>query len=204
MNYSEFKNTLLACADDLIEREQELSQLDSYVGDGDHGVTIRKAYMNIRKSVEDENPADISGILMSGAMALANTAGGAIGPILSTFYMGMSISVMGKDELGVSDLAEMFAAGLASIQDMGGAKPGDRTMVDALYPAVEALKNTTATDVKTAMTEAADKAYEGAQATAGMVAKLGRAKNLGERSLGYVDAGSMSTYYFFRAFADNL
>ena len=109
----------------------------------------------------------------------------------------------GKEELGVKDLADMFANGLARVQDLGGAKPGDCTMVDTLLPFVESLKNAGTDDLKEALQQAAQKGFEGSESTRDMIPKLGRAKNLAERAIGYIDAGSRSMYYFLKGFADN-
>ena len=204
MTYTEVKTALLHAATDLIGREEELSRLDAYVGDGDHGVTIRKAFQQLITDVEANAPEDFAALFMTAAMAMMNTAGGAIGPILSSMFIGFSTAVNGKQDLSVPELAEMFEGGLLSVQEMGGAKPGERTMIDALYPAVEALKQAKTEEAYQALRAAAEAAAEGAKNTANMIAVRGRAKNLAERSLGYVDAGAMSMAYFFRAFADSM
>ena len=201
MNFEDVKKGLLLAADDLCQREEELCKLDAYVGDGDHGVTIRKAFETLKKDVETNNPSDLQSLFMTSAMAMMNTAGGAIGPILSSMFMGFASKVAGKDDLLVKDLADMFEGGMLSIQDMGGAKPGDRTMLDALYPAVEVLKNATSDSCLEVLNEAALAAKEGAENTANMIATKGRAKNLAEKSLGYVDAGATTMSYFIKAFA---
>jgi phosphoenolpyruvate---glycerone phosphotransferase subunit DhaL len=205
MNYIELKDAILAGARDLIQREEELSRLDSYVGDGDHGVTIRKGYLKVIKSLESEPAKNPFDVLFITATALADVMGGAIGPILASLFLGMGSSVQGKDELSLKDVADMFSSGLASLQEIGGAKPGDRTLVDALAPAVQALQDAPAgTSIKTALLQASAAAAEGTKATANMVAKLGRAKNLGAKSLGYIDAGATSMSYFLQAFANQI
>lgn len=203
MRAEELKRAVLAAADDIIGRETELSQLDSFVGDGDHGVTVRKGYQRVRKGILEGDPKTPHAIMLSAGMELADTTGGAIGPILASMFLGFATAVEGKEELGVKDLAAMFDKGLQSVQELGGAKPGDCTMVDAFYPFVQSLKNAETDDVKAALLAAAEKAYEGSEATRDMVPRLGRARNLGERAIGYVDAGSRSMYYFLKAFADN-
>ena len=203
MKFEDVKRALLACCDDLIAREIELSELDALVGDGDHGVTIRKGYMTVKKAIEEEEAATISDLFFNAGMALADTAGGAIGPILASMFIGFSTSTKGEEDLGVKELAEMFAGGLAGVQNLGGAKPGDCTMVDSLYPFVESLKAAETADVKEALEAAAEKALEGSDSTKMMQARLGRARNLRERSIGFIDAGSRSMYYFLKAFADN-
>ena len=203
MKFEDVKRALLACCDDLIAREIELSELDALVGDGDHGVTIRKGYMTVKKAIEEEEAATISDLFFNAGMALADTAGGAIGPILASMFIGFSTSTKGEEDLGVKELAEMFAGGLAGVQNLGGAKPGDCTMVDSLYPFVESLKAAETADVKEALEAAAEKALEGSDSTKMMQARLGRARNLRERSIGFIDAGSRSMYYFLKAFSDN-
>lgn len=204
MTYQEVKRALLAAAGDLTGREEELSRLDAYVGDGDHGTTIRKAFQRLIDDEEKAQSADFMSLFMTAAMAMMNTAGGAIGPILSSMFMGFSESTAGKAELAVADLADMFEQGMLSVQEMGGAKPGERTMLDALYPAVQSLRGDATGDDHAALCAAADAARVGAESTAQMVAVRGRAKNLAERSLGYVDAGATSMSYFIRAFADSM
>ena len=203
MKYEDMTRAVLAAADDIIARETELCALDSFVGDGDHGVTVRKGYQRVKKGIEQDQSENMSALMISAGMELADTTGGAIGPILASMFLGFGTAITGKEELGVRDLAEMFEKGLLSVQDLGGAKPGDCTMVDAFYPFVEVLKNAETEDVKEALEAAAEKAYEGSEATRDMIPKLGRARNLGERAIGYVDAGSRSMYYFLKAFADN-
>ena len=203
MKLEDLKRAVFAGADNVISRELELCELDSVVGDGDHGITVRKGYQKVERSIEEQDPDTMSGLMLSAGLGLADTAGGAIGPILATMFLGFSDSLKGKEELGVSDLADMFAAGLDRIQDLGGAKAGDCTMVDTLLPFVESLRNAGTEDVKAALEAAAEKGYEGSESTRDMIPKLGRAKNLAERAIGYLDAGSRSMYYFLKGFADS-
>ena len=204
VKFDGIKKAVISACDDIIGRELELSALDSFVGDGDHGVTVRKGYQKVKDSIISENPKTMGALLFEGGMALADTTGGAIGPILASMFIGFSTSVGEKEELSVSDLSEMFESGLLSVQDLGGAKPGDCTMVDALYPFVQSLKNTDETDVLSALNIACEKAFEGSENTKNLIPKLGRARNLGEKAIGYIDAGSRSMYYFLKAFSDNI
>ena len=112
MNLEDLKRAVFAGADNVISRELELCELDSVVGDGDHGITVRKGYQKVERSIEEQDPDTMSGLMLSAGLGLADTAGGAIGPILATMFLGFSDSLKGKEELGVSDLADMFAAGL--------------------------------------------------------------------------------------------
>jgi len=203
MVLEDLKRAVFAGADNIIDRETELCQLDAFVGDGDHGVTVRKGYQKVKAAIEEDNPTTLNGVMMSAGMGLADTAGGAIGPILASMFLGFAASLTGKTELGVKDLADMFESGLKRVQELGGAQPGDCTMVDTLYPFVQSLKNATTDDVKEALEAAAQAGFEGSEATKDMIPKLGRARNLAERAIGYIDAGSRSMYYFLKGFADN-
>lgn len=193
------QNAILEISDDLIARESELCQLDSIVGDGDHGVTVKRGFLAIREKVADQQFNSIQQLMMTCAMELMNTLGGAIGPIFASIFMGMAKSTAGKETLETADVADMFEAGLQKVMATGGAKVGDRTLVDTLAPAVDALKAHQDKSIKEALGAAADAGYAGAQSTKDMVAQKGRAKFLGESSKGYVDAGSMTMYYFLRA-----
>jgi dihydroxyacetone kinase-like protein len=204
MTYVDFLKALLYACDDLVIREQELCDYDSGVGDGDHGVTIRKGFTAVKEAIEREKPEGIQALCMSCAMAFSNTSGGAIGPVLSAFFLGMMNASPGGDPFDTPEIAAIFEEGLRQIKTVGGAEVGDKTLVDALEPAVEVLKAESKKEPKVAMTAAAEAAYKGAQSTIDMVSRKGRSKNLGERSRGHIDAGSMSMYYFFRAFAEGL
>jgi dihydroxyacetone kinase-like protein len=204
MTYTEFLKALLYACDDLVTREQELCDYDSGVGDGDHGVTIRKGFTAVREAIEREKPGGIQALCMSCAMAFSNTSGGAIGPVLSALFMGMMNTSPKGDPFGTPEIAVIFESGLKQVKAIGGAEVGDKTLVDALEPAVEALKAESKKEPRAAMRTAAAAAYKGAQSTINMVSRKGRSKNLGERSRGHIDAGSMSMYYFFRAFAEGL
>ena len=203
MKCEDLKRAVFAGADAVISREIELCELDSFVGDGDHGITVRKGYQKVESAINEQNPDTPSGLMLSAGMGLADTAGGAIGPILASMFLGFADSLKGKEELGVKDLADMFANGLARVQELGGAKPGDCTMVDTLLPFVESLKNAGTDDLKEALQQAAQKGFEGSESTREMSPTLGRAKNLAERAIGYIEAGSRSMYYFLKGFADN-
>jgi dihydroxyacetone kinase-like protein len=204
MNFAQFKNGLLLAANDLIKREQELSQLDSQVGDGDHGVTIHHSFTAIKKAIIDEKPEDMISLLTTCAMALSEVAGGAIGPILSAFFLGMIQGIPTEKDFSTTGLVSLFDAGLKQIQVTGGAQVGDKTLIDALSPAIKALKENTDLPPKEAMKLAVKMAYDGALSTRSMISRKGRSKNLGDRSLGYVDAGSMTMYYFLNAFSEGL
>ncbi len=188
--------------EDLVGREQELCKLDAVVGDGDHGTTVKKAFSSILEAYKVEPPNNIGDIFIKASMAMSNTMGGAIGPIFGSMLMGMGLASRGLNEVDTNNIADMFEGALNKVQMVGGAQVGDKTLVDALYPAVMVLNDNRTSTEKEALILAADAAYKGAQGTKNLVSKKGRSHNLGENSKGYVDAGSMTMYYFIRKFAD--
>lgn len=189
-----------AIADDLVSREAELCKLDSFVGDGDHGISIRTGFAQVRKNLE--NPAQtIEDVFVLCSDAILDSMGGAIGPIFASVFMGFSMASSGKDRLGLSDWQQNFQRALEVVMETGGAKPGDRTLVDTLNAAVEAFAEGRGKTDREVWELVETRAKEGAENTKNLCAKKGRARYLKERSIGYVDAGSMSMYYFIRQLA---
>lgn len=190
-----------AVATDLVSREEELCKLDSYVGDGDHGVTIRKGFSNVLKGLE--LPASsIEEVFTHCSDAILDSMGGAIGPIFASIFMGFAMASTGKEEIQLNDWGLLFSKALEVVQTTGGAQPGDRTLVDTLNAAVEAFKDIDGKSAAEVWKTVEEKAKEGALSTKNMRAKKGRARYLGDKSVGYVDAGSMSMYYFIRQIAE--
>ena len=205
MNLDKLKKAILDVSKDLTGREEELCKLDSYVGDGDHGITIKKGFTNIIKMMESESTGNAKDFLFEAGLAFSDTAGGAIGPIMASFFFGMAEAVdSGKKEFATKDIYSMFSNGMKQIQELGGAKVGDRTMLDALSPAVETLQKYVDSPMAEALEKMTESAHAGAMSTKDMVAKAGRARYLGEASKGYIDAGSMSMYYFLRTFTQSV
>ncbi|MGI6643422.1 MAG: dihydroxyacetone kinase subunit DhaL [Bacillota bacterium] len=205
MDLKRFEKAIFDAATDLVGREEELCKLDSFVGDGDHGISIKRAYSNVLKMMASKKAVNFRDFLFDVSMAVSETAGGAIGPILASFFLGMSDAVdVGKEELSPADMAALLKAGTMRVQSLGGAQPGDSTLVDALTPAYETLDKCKEEDEGRALEKMAQAAYSGAMFTKDMVAKKGRARYLEAKSKGYVDAGAMSMYYFLRAFVDGV
>ena len=202
LNLQKLKYILCEVCSSLISREHELCKFDSIVGDGDHGVTVKRGFSAVKDGIETAAPDSIYALLSESGYILMDQLGGAIGPVLASLFLGMAASTKGKESIGTADLARMFSDALTKVMDIGGAKPGDRTLVDALAPAVATLAQCTEMPEKEAMMAAAKSAYEGAQSTKDMVAQKGRAHFLGEKSKGYVDAGAMTMYYFIESFAE--
>ncbi len=170
-------------------REEEFSKLDAVIGDGDHGTAIVAAMTAVNKSAQ-------SGTEFKQML-------GDMGTLLGAFFLGMSDHAEGT-ELDAAGVKAMFAGGLANVQQQTQAKRGDKTMMDALIPAVEAMQACTSDDIKEVLNAGAKAALEGAEATVPMKANFGRARNYGERSIGFADSGATSWSCMFASFAEAL
>lgn len=181
------------------EQREELGRLDSFGGDGDHGATMARAMDRMEEAL-DENPEAAAGDLFDKVgWAIMGADGGATGPLLGSFFMSMSTGLE-SDTLDAKGLAGAFDAGFLGFQANTKARAGDKTMVDALEPAVRAFREAAESgeDVVTALREAARAAQEGALATRDMQARFGRAKNIGDKSVGHEDPGAVSISLVFK------
>jgi dihydroxyacetone kinase-like protein len=181
-----------------------LGKHDSVGGDGDHGITMAKAMGNMEKAIDASKNADLKTLLNNIAWGVMGTDGGATGPLFGSFFLGMVAPATGKKTLDAKTLAAMFEGGLTTIQKSSKAKTGDKTMLDALIPAVQSMKKAAEgeADVIGSLKQAAEAAVAGAEETKKMVARFGRAKSIGEKSLGSPDAGAVSVSLIFRGFVE--
>ena len=177
-----------------------LNRLDAALGDGDHGSSISTAFAlavdNIA-ALDRPSPADI---WLRTAKALMNGMGGASGALFGTLFLKGTSSIRGVDGLSKTNMEQLWQAGLAAVKQRGRAEVGDKTMVDALEPAVEAFA--ASDDYAMAWRAAADAAGLGAESTKHMTARQGRAKYLGERGIGHQDAGATTIALMFEAIRD--
>ena len=180
-----------------------LNELDSATGDGDHGTAILSSMKAAVEAAKAEG--SLSKTLSNVGWGIMNATGGSTSSLTGSFFLGMS-DATDAESLSAEQTAALFAAGLASVETMTTAKVGDKTLMDALIPAIETMKKTIADNPKATVAElfsaAAAAAKTGAESTAELVAKFGRAKNLGERSAGHLDAGATSMAMIFDAFAE--
>ncbi|WP_267714981.1 dihydroxyacetone kinase subunit DhaL [Streptomyces sp. CoH17] len=177
----------------LVDREAErLTALDSPIGDADHGTNLQRGFTAVSAALEKDAPATPGAVLVLAGRQLISTVGGASGPLYGTLLRRTG-KALGDDsgEVSKEQLAEALRAGVEAVRTLGGAAPGDKTMVDALVPAVEALGDSFAA-ARTA-------AVEGAEATTPLQARKGRASYLGERSIGHQDPGATSAALIFVA-----
>jgi phosphoenolpyruvate---glycerone phosphotransferase subunit DhaL len=189
-------------ADEMSEHRQELVRLDTAIGDGDHGTNMSRGMQKALQKLQESDPADPGAVLKTVAMALVSSVGGAAGPLYGTLFLQMG-SALGSDaEPALPAYAQAWRKGLEGVQMRGKAQPGDKTMVDALIPGVEALEG--ASDLGQGLQTAAAAAEDGMRATIPLIARKGRASYLGERSKDHQDPGATSTYYLFKSAAEAL
>lgn len=188
-------------ADAMAEHRQELVALDQAIGDGDHGANMARGTEKAVQKLSEAEPADAGAALKTVAMTLISTVGGAAGPLYGTLFLQLGAGLAGKDPVELADYAAAWRKGLEGLQARGKAVPGDKTMVDALAPAVEALEGADG-DLDAALAAAAEAAEAGMHATTPLVARKGRASYLGERSAGHQDPGATSSYYLFKTAAE--
>ncbi len=184
--------------------KEYLTQLDSDIGDGDHGTNMDRGFQAVLTKLPGVADKDIGTVLKTVGMTLVSTVGGAGGPLYGTFFMQMGTSAAGKLELTLSDWAAALEAGVGGVVMRGKANLGDKTMVDALTPAVQAIKAAAAdgASLPDALRRSEKAAEEGMRATIPLVARKGRASYLGERSAGHQDPGATSSHLLLKAAAD--
>lgn len=178
-----------------------LVQLDSAIGDGDHGTNLVRGFEAVVRALNDETDARPGRLLILAGRTLVSTVGGASGPLWGSALRSGGRVLGDEPSFDDQKLVEVLAAALASVKDLGAAGPGDKTMVDALEPAVETLRAqvTTGAPLPAALASAAAAAEAGSRATVPLQARKGRASYLGERSIGHQDPGATSTALVIRA-----
>lgn len=182
--------------------EQYLGKLDAAIGDGDHGTTIRKVMDNLATAVAENANNPLKDILFNGGMAAASTDGGSSAPLIGSFFMGMADPTEGKDVFTAADVAAIISAGIEAVKADSKAQIGDKTMMDALLPVLELLKQPAPADVKALLVSVQDTARNGAAATKEFRAKFGRSRNLGDRVIGHEDAGANSIAFIFQGMCE--
>jgi dihydroxyacetone kinase-like protein len=192
------------CAAILEENREYLIQLDAAIGDADHGANMDRGFKAVMTKLPDLSDKDIGTVFKTVGMTLLSTVGGAGGPLYGTFFIQAGMKSAGKMELTLEDWTAAMDAALAGIVMRGKAELGDKTMVDALTPALDALKQALQDNIpmNQALTNAAEAAREGMVNTTPLVARKGRASYLGERSAGHQDPGATSSYLILKTAAE--
>lgn len=194
LSTTQVKEMTLKIAEKIIKEEPELSSIDRKIGDGDHGIGMKIGFKKVLEELEGKDFDTIGDIFKTTGMAMLNSMGGASGVLFSSFFLGLFKANKGKTILDTEGLAMGLEQALKDVKKKGGADLGDKTMIDALQPAVEILIENMNEPIASALAKASAAAEAGVEKTKDYIAKFGRAKNLGERALGYQDAGATSIY----------
>lgn len=204
MNAEECRQMFLSVAKKMIDSEKMLTEIDEKIGDGDHGTGMALGFRNVKKELEELSQVSIEEIFKTVGMTLLDTMGGASGVLFGTIFISGISMREPHFEIGLDGFANIFRKSLDALKKRGKAKPGDKTMVDALEPAVDALEK----GVKSSMTIskgfelAALAAKRGMENTKEYKAKFGRAKYFGDNAIGYQDAGATSVWIIFQEMSD--
>ena len=186
------------------DHKEELTRLDAAIGDADHGINMDRGFKAVVAELEKSPTQDIGTQLKTVAVTLIKTVGGAAGPLYGTFFLRAAAVCADKAELLPADVAELFASGLEGVRQRGKAQLNDKTMVDALSPALEAMNQAVKNGASLAqmLDQAVAAAQSGVHATIPLQARKGRASYLGERSIGHQDPGATSAYLMIKAAAE--
>jgi len=186
------------------ENRQQLTDLDSAVGDGDFGISLDRGFTAVQSELSANPPTDLRAVFQSVATILIKTMGGSSGPLLGTFFLRAAATCAGKSELAPADVVALFQAGVEGLQQRGKAALGDKTMMDAWLPAVDAMRSAleSGSGLAEILETGAAAAEAGMRATITMQARKGRGSYLGERSVGHQDPGATATYMLFKAAAE--
>lgn len=193
-------------AEVLVENKEYLTELDSAIGDADHGINMKRGFDRVADKLPTVADKDIGSILKTIGMTLISSVGGASGPLYGTFFMRSGMAAAAKEELSGEDLVTLLQAGVDGIVQRGRAQVGDKTMIDTWMPALSAMKESLAAEDDTiaALEAAVAAAEQGMKDTIPLQAKKGRASYLGERSIGHQDPGATSSYLVLKTLLDTL
>ncbi|WP_070964011.1 dihydroxyacetone kinase subunit DhaL [Vibrio sonorensis] len=198
MDALDAKNMMAYVADQMVASEPVLTKFDQTIGDGDHGIGMERGFKAVGELLNsDYHPEDVSKLLLKIGSTMMATMGGASGAIFGTLFRSGAKAIKGATVLDTATLHAFLKAGLEGVYERGGAKPGDKTMIDALVAAVETSEHLVGT-LEDNLPIIAQAALLGVEATKDMIATTGKAKTLGERSLGHPDPGAMSMAFILQ------
>ena len=185
----------------IAENKAYLTELDSPIGDADHGTNMDRGMQAVLPKVGALEGADLSQLFKTTAMTLISTVGGASGPLYGTLFLQLGTTITGKTELSTQDWSQALDAAVLAVRARGKAELGDKTMIDALQPAADSLREAAqdGATLEAALAACEQAAEQGMQATIPLVARKGRASYLGERSAGHQDPGATSSWLLVRA-----
>lgn len=196
----QLKEMMRYVADEIIAQKDALCRIDAEIGDGDHGIGMEHGFTKVKEVLLDRDFATANELFQNIGMAMIGAMGGASGVLFGSMFLGAS-KTQSRTEVDLAAFSQMADAALEAVKQRGKAEPGDKTMVDALQPACEAMRVPTE-DFTTLLSAAADAAGQGVEATKQYVAKFGRAKSLMERAVGHQDAGATTVWMILCAMRD--
>ena len=199
LNVEQTKEMILAVCDAVIENKPYLTEVDSKIGDGDHGIGMALGMEKVKTVLAEKKFQSVNEVFQETGMTMLESMGGASGVIFSALFFGGLKGLEKTDVLDGELFAKMMRGALETIKKRGKAQPGDKTMVDALEPAVISMERSADRNLISLLQKAAAAADEGVELTKQYVAKFGRAKSLMERAVGYQDAGATSVSIIFHA-----
>lgn len=201
LNATATRALLEAVARRMVGAVDLLTAVDQAIGDGDHGIGMRRGFAGVLEQFAAAPPATVEAAFKAAGTAIMGKTGGAAGAVFGTLFRAGSAAFAGRD-LDATGLADFLALGLAAVMRRGGAAPGQKTMLDALAPAAAAAKATAGQGLRATLAAAAEAAEGGVEATKTMIATTGKARTLGERSLGHADPGAVSVSLILRAMCE--
>ncbi|WP_300367476.1 dihydroxyacetone kinase subunit DhaL [Brachyspira sp.] len=194
-NKEKIKQWLINLSNTYEKNKDYLTELDSDIGDADHGINMNRGFSFVRDMINNlDNNASISSIFKQTATLLIKNIGGSSGPLYGTFFLNASMASSNKDELNLNDIADIFNKGTNAIATLGKSKEGEKTMLDTLFPAVNAMKENSNNDEEDFKKKVLIASENGMKSTIDIIATKGRASYLGERSKGHQDPGATSSY----------
>lgn len=200
-----FQKMFLHAAGTIIEKEPELTRIDSVIGDGDHGIGMKRGFQAVKELLEHKKYGYVDELCYAVSIELIKTMGGASGVIFGTMFFGGINCLSHTPEVTAFQLNDYFRKGEQSIERKGKARPGQKTMLDALYPACEAMDRVASLgEIKILFREAAAGAALGVEESKTIRSKIGRSKNFQDRTIGLPDPGAVSTGLIFQAFYESL
>lgn len=192
--------------DKIIEEKDFLTELDRPIGDNDHGINMAKGFTEVKKKLEGMADADLGTIFKNTGMTLVSTVGGSSGPLYGTAFMKMGMALGAKKEMTLEEFLAAFQAGVEGVGQRGHSTTEEKTMLDAMVPALNAMKEACAAgqDAKAALSAGVKAAEAGVEHTKDLVATKGRASYVGERGIGHQDPGATSFTFMLQTAAVNL
>lgn len=203
ISFAQMREAFSRILENLEEHRGYLNDLDSPIGDSDHGESVCKAFAKVKEAIDSlpKDQEDIGLLLTTAGKTILFSGGAAMGPLYGTAFLDAGKVAQGKSSLTFLEFLEVFSAFVEGVRRRGGAEPGDKTMYDTLLPALEALRRAKeeGKSLKEALQDAVSAARQGMESTKDMLAKRGRSSRLGERSLGHIDPGAASSYFIVEA-----